>query len=489
MDRTRALARFLIVAILVTAVSCSSDEAGDASATTEPALPTTTGMTPDDTAAVEDPAIASVADLPGAEVAAIDEDGVDPRPPLSDEVALPIVFVHGFAGSAQQYESQAMRFVANGYPPDRIVAYDHDGAGVDIEGYADGVDELVDTVLEDSGAEQVYLVGHSRGTTVGTTYLEDPTRAAKVAKYVAIDGRPCPQVVPCLAPTQEKFPGQAHVEVATSMESFAMQYEFLVGEAPEVTAIVPQRDPVVISGRAVNFPANTGRGGTTLDIWEIDAGTGARLGDEPHASFTIGEDGGFNPLVVTSGAHYEYVLAAPDSPTQHHLYLQPYVRSSHLVRLLSSPPDGPTRANTNTGDGHSSLIAIRMREWYATDDADLEGDQRDVLEISADGGEPVDAIVDHVGNGAIGLHIHDDAATPGESTPAALPYFSEQPFQSGIDVFLPASPNADGTISVTNLPRGDVDAAQTLNVPNWPSSTHAISLVFTDEPLDSSLAP
>ena len=51
-------------------------------------------------------------------------------------------------------------------------------------------------------------------------------------------------------------------------------------------------------------------------------------------------------------------------------------------------------------------------------------------------------VTDFVGNGGIGIHIHDDAATPGESTLAALPYFSEQPFQSGVDVFMPASANA-----------------------------------------------
>ena len=101
-------------------------------------------------------------------------------------------------------------------------------------------------------------------------------------------------------------------------------------------------------------------------------------------------------------------------------------------------------------------------------------------------GEPVDAITDFVGNGAIGLHVHDDAATPGESTLGPLPYFADQPFQSGIDVFLPASPDGSGTITVTNIPRGDTSDPQVLNVPNWPSSTHAISVVFTDWPVDSS---
>ena len=129
---------------------------------------------------------------PATEAGALgDPDGTDPLPPLPDEVALPIVFVHGFAGSAQQYESQAMRFVANGYPQERIVAYDHDGAGVDIAAYTEGLAEVVDATLAEHGVEQVYLVGHSRGTGVSTAYLADPDRAEKVAKYVAIDGAPC----------------------------------------------------------------------------------------------------------------------------------------------------------------------------------------------------------------------------------------------------------------------------------------------------------
>jgi pimeloyl-ACP methyl ester carboxylesterase len=414
--------------------------------------------------------------------------------PLPDDVALPIVFVHGFAGSAQQYESQAIRFAANGYPQDRIVAYDHDGAGFDIGGYTAGLDEVVDETLARFGTEQVYLVGHSRGTGVSSSYLGDATRAAKVAKYIALDGAACPTAVPCQAITRATLPGQAHVEVATSEESFAAQYEFLVGEAPTVTDIVPQAEPVELSGRAVNFPANTGREGATLDVWEVDADTGARTSDEPHASFELGPDGSFGPFTAEPGAHFEWVLSTADSDVQHHLYLQPYVRSSHLVRLLSSPPNGPTRENTNVGEGHAAIIAMRMREWYATDIATVEGDQRDVLEISTRGPgidePPVNAVTEFMGNGTIGLHIHDDAATPGETTLAALPYFSQQPFQSGADVFIPASAGEpEGTVTITNIPRGDTARPQTLNVPNWPSSQHSISVVFTDHPVDDAAPP
>lgn len=465
-----------LAALLVLAACSSSDSGG------------TGADGPAETTALQEQVDPGIAELPGGDVAAIDPDGTDPLPSLPDDVALPIVFVHGFAGSAQQYESQAIRFAANGYPQERIVAYDHDGAGFDIDRYADGLDEVIDDTLAEFDAEQVYLVGHSRGTFVSGTYLADPARAAKVAKYVALDGAPCPEVVPCLAPTQQTNPGQSHVEVATSPESFEAQYEFLVGEAPEVVDIEPQRAPVVLSGRAVEFPANTGREGATLDVWEVDPDTGSRVGDEPHVSFELGADGAFGPFVATSGVHYEYALSAPDTDVRHHLYLQPSVRSSSLVRLLSSAPDGATRANTNTGDDHASLIVMRMREWYAEDDADRPGDERDVLTvgtISASGDAPeMNVIVDFVGNADIALHLHDDAATPGVSSLEPLPYFSAQPFQAGVDVFLPGADEPDGTITLTNLPRGDADHPQTINVPNWASTGDAISVVFTDDPVD-----
>ncbi len=399
--------------------------------------------------------------------------GTDPLPALPEEVTLPLVFVHGFAGSASQYQSQAMRFVANGYPAERIIAYDHDGAGLDIPGYADGLDAVIDQALADFGVEQVYLVGHSRGTAVSSAYLGDDARAAKVAKYIAIDGADCVTNVPCVAPTKEVFVGQAHVEVATSAESFAMQYEFLVGEAPEVVDIVNQAEPVEISGRAVTFPANTGRDGATLEIFEVDPADGSRTGGAI-ATFAIGADGTWGPVTIAPDQHYEATLSSADSPTVQHFYLQPFRRSSHLVRLLSGDPTSATRINTNVSDDHAAIIALRMREWMTTD----------VLEISTDseaGDQPVvNAITADVGNDNIAIHIHDDAASPGESLMTALPYFLDQPFQAGVDVFMPAADPTDGTITLRNLPRGDETKPQVLSFPNWPSTTHMVMAVFND---------
>jgi pimeloyl-ACP methyl ester carboxylesterase len=397
------------------------------------------------------------------------------------ELALPIVFVHGFAGSASQYESQAIRFVANGYPAERILAYDHDGQGTNFTGYVAGVDEVIDKALEDFGTDKVYLAGHSRGTFVSSMYLGNAARAAKVAKYISLDGSGCAGAeaagVPCIAPSQMNLPGQKHVEVATSKECFVEQFKFLIGREPAVVDIVKQDTPVEISGRVVNFPANTGRAGTTLKFWPIDADTGARTGTAPLETFSIGEDGNWGPAVVDPDKHYELELTAPDSGTQH-FYPQRFLRSSHLVRLLSGPPDAPARMNTNTSDKHAAVTALRMREWTADDVLNVEtsspsgGDQAAVNTINAETGA----------RNSIGYYLHDDAATPGMTTTAVLPWFSMQAFQSGVDVFMPASDPPDGTITITNLPRGDDSKPQVLNFPNWASSKHTIMAIFADYP-------
>lgn len=398
-------------------------------------------------------------------------------PQLDGDVALPIVFVHGFAGSAQQFESQALRFVANGWPAERIVTWDHDGSGVDIPAYTAGLVEVVDDTLERFGVDRVYLIGHSRGTFVSSEYLSVPANAAKVAKYVALDGRPCVEVVPCLEVRKEDL-DQGHVEAATSVESFVRQWRFLVGGDPATTSIEPEDGPIEVSGRVVNFPFNTGRDGATVNVWELDSNTGHRVADAPEHTFTLDTSGDFGPIELQPGVHYEFEISAPDGTLVHHVYQQPYLRSTRWARVLTSTADGTTRVNTNTSDDHTTLIAMRMREWWTT------GPNADRLTVSVDGGEPVDALAGFMENGAIGIHVHDDAATPRESTMRPLEFFASQPFQSGIDLFLPATPDGSGTISVVNLPRGDASRPQTINVPRWPSSGHAVSVVFADWPMD-----
>ena len=87
----------------------------------------------------------------------------------------PIVFVHGGAGSAAQYETQARRFDGNGYPARLVRAFEYDSSFV-TNTFAQVIarlDAFVDDSAAELGVEQVYLVGHSLGTFVSNTYLGD----------------------------------------------------------------------------------------------------------------------------------------------------------------------------------------------------------------------------------------------------------------------------------------------------------------------------
>ena len=112
----------------------------------------------------------------------------------------PVVFVHGQSGSAQQFETQAMRFTSNGYPQELLFAFEYDTSSR-TNPLAD-LDLFLDAVLAATGAGQVHAIGHSRGTSVWTAYLDDPSfgGAAKVARYVNIDGR-SPEELPGGVPT------------------------------------------------------------------------------------------------------------------------------------------------------------------------------------------------------------------------------------------------------------------------------------------------
>ncbi len=416
-------------------------------------------------------------------------------PELDDAVVLPLVFVHGGAGSASQYQTQAMRFASNGYPEDYVYAFEYPGVAPHS---ASDLDDFIDDALAETGAEQVYLVAHSMGTVVGAPvigYLSDPARASKVAKYIGIDGMTsddCPGGVPCmgifdnddegsvLGDNNLLLPHQDHVEVATSAESFAGQFEFLTGVEPARTHILPQEGVITVSGRAVLFPQNTGADGATLEIWVVDSETGARTDEEPLAVFEIGADGDWGPVELESGAHYEKVLLRDDR-ADHHFYRQPLLRNTHLLRLNTSPADSAILENTNAGPDHAALVVSRDMEWRG---AVGEG-ENDVLEITTvsprwgDQG-PVNAIVEGVGNGNIALHLHDAESTPAISTLELLPYFPDQAFQSGVDVYMPATSPPDGVISLVSRPRGDSDREQAINVPNWASSDHRISVIFND---------
>lgn len=172
---------------------------------------------------------------------------------------LPIVFVHGGSGSAAQYESQAMRWASNDYGGE-VTGIDRTTSNsAELNPI---LDEFFDDVMARNGSDQIHVVGHSLGAALMNNYLNSsPERTARVAKYIGVDSASAGQVpvcpgtpdpVPCMGIYRTEnanlFLGDdnvyldgGHVEMATSPEAFAQQYEFFTGEAPRPRTSSPSR--------------------------------------------------------------------------------------------------------------------------------------------------------------------------------------------------------------------------------------------------------
>ncbi len=402
----------------------------------------------------------------------------------------PIVFVHGGSGSGAQYESQAMRFASNGYPASHVRVLEYDSL-FSIENMAvvhARLDALIADLLAATGADKIDLLGHSLGTAVSQAYLATPARAANVAHYVNIDGAIAsapPGGVPTLAiwgagsPTRQivgaqnvYFPNQTHVQVATSAQSFAAQYEFFTG-APPMTTDILSEPRVQLAGRAVIFPQNVGVDAATLEIFEVDGATGSRLHVAPDGTYPLSAPAGaFGPFEAVGGRHYEFViLRAGLRP--HHFYTQPVVRSDYLVRLLTVDPavapGNVIQAEADSSATTSTFVLTRYREFWGD-----QGVANDVLTVN--GLDIVSPTNSPVAKRVNAMFVFDDDLDGVNDLVAPNSFFFALPFITAMDVFIPGTDPPSTTTHIENVSRDGLRA--TINVPNWASSLDAISIVL-----------
>jgi pimeloyl-ACP methyl ester carboxylesterase len=404
----------------------------------------------------------------------------------------PLVFVHGFAGSGAQFETQARRFASNGYPAERIEAHEYDSLFTTetVEQVLARLDQRIARLLAETGADRVDLVAHSLGTRLAQDYLRgSAARAALVAHYVNLDGATAtepPGGVPTLAIWGEGSTGravagatnvylsdQAHTQVVTSAETFAEVYRFLTGRAPLTTRILPEPPwRVRLSGRAVLFPSNLGAAGARLEVYEVRPATGARRHRRPLATFELQGDGAWGPLRARGGAHYEFAVVWPGGLT-HHLYYQPFRRSDRLVRLLTGRPGEGLAAQAEASDRHASLVVTRYKEWWGDQGAASDALWIDGLQVLNPANSPRAKRV-------IGIFAYDRQVDARTDLSAPIPLFFAQPFLTGIDLYVPAAQPPDRGVSLVARPRDGGGRLQAINVPNWRSSDHRISVQFDD---------
>lgn len=431
-------------------------------------------------------------------------------PDRSADVLAPIVFVHGQSGSAQQFETQAMRFTSNGYPQDLLFAFEYDTT-VGTNPVA-GLDAYLDDVLAETGAEEVFAVGHSRGTSVWTQYLDDASfdGSDKVAKYVNVDGR-SPAELPGGVPTigiwgewntagsgfnrrgdtdaqigpnpddNYYFGTKSHTEVMTSAEAFALMYEFFTGKQPATTDVVPEPPGrVSVSGRAVIFPENTGVDGGIVEVWRVEAATGQRIGNRPLFTQPIDDSGDFGPVNVNGLKSYEFALTRTDGSV-HHFYFEPFSRSDHFVRLNTSRPGEGLEAFVPRSDSSSGFVVSRQREFWGDQGADSD-------KLLVDGVNILNATTSPRAGVNLAAFGFDTSEVPfavgppdGQTDLTYVPFpFGFVSFITAADVYIPSDGTAASSYGVTDVTRGS-GTATTINVPTWPSTDNRVTVQFRDD--------
>ena len=405
----------------------------------------------------------------------------------SEDAPTPLIFVHGQSGSAQQFETNAMRFASNGFPQNRIFAYEYDTSISNNDVAVADLDGFIASVKSQTGAEQVDILAHSRGTTVLHTYLATPERAATVRRYVNFDGRTSetqPGGVPTLAVWGEGdqaraiggaenvyFPSKAHTEVTTSAEAFAKVYAFLLDAKPETKQVVAEKpNKVKVKGRGLEFPNNTGIAGATLRVYELKSKTGQRTSNKPVYEKALDAGGNFGPFKVDGASHYEFEVTRPGDSTIHN-YPEPFERDNYLYRVLTAPALDPF---IERGPNHVSLAVTRMREFWG----DQPAPTNDTL--SFNGFNVLSPEVAPRSRRVLAVFNFDKNSDGVSDTSASLAPFGSIGFLTGVDNYMPSSPDASGKIAVTEQMRAPRPQTETINVPNWPSDQHTVSVYFKD---------
>jgi Lipase C-terminal domain/Lipase (class 2) len=406
----------------------------------------------------------------------------------------PVLFVHGFESAGSNFASQAMRFESNGYKPSWVMELDYNStAATGNQTEVDKqIEEAIATLKQRTGRSQVDVIAHSEGTSVMYGYLAEGEKAAErresVARYANIDGQEKNPGVPTLAlwagrcgdatctkPERHMegaenvtIPNATHVQTSTSSQSFQQIFKFFRRSLP-AHDIVPQKGKILLAGKALEFPQNTGLIGDTVQIWPVDS-NGARTTTTPLTSIEItdGSTGGgaWGPVTAKTGQRYEFALVQPSRTV--HVYMEPFVRSDYAIRLLGS---AAIENYTGKNPGSSGAVMIRYKEYWGNQPG--ENDQLLINSLN------VCTATLCPWEKEVNAFFAYNREGKEESTLSEDPVLSQLPFIQGADVYIPASTPPDATVSYQLNSRGG-GGVRTLNVPNWDSTTDQAETFWND---------
>jgi Predicted acetyltransferases and hydrolases with the alpha/beta hydrolase fold len=381
-----------------------------------------------------------------------------PAAPIEcDSCQYPLVMVHGFLASGDTWTKFAQLFHSNGYQARLIHVFDWNslnqfGGGNTVQ----LLDQFIDKVLAQTGAEKVRLMGHSAGGGVCYNYLSNSARAAKVDGYVHIgsstqsgpagpngseptlnlwstgdaiaNGGDIPGAVNVMIPDKD------HYQIATSSESFEAVWKFFHNNKPPQTLeITPEGPLVCIAGKVLYFGENTPLNGAKVEIWEVNPLSGVRSGSSPDFTFTTDEGGNWGPVNVNANTTYEFVATPPNASQRViHYFREGIIHYNGFVYLRTIPPPpslaGILLAGLPNNDNQAVLNV------FSGSQAVLHG--RDVLTV--DGAVLSTPEYASAAKTAITYFLYDDGDGVTELTPVGA--FGGFSFLNGVDMFFPPTP-------------------------------------------------
>lgn len=137
--------------------------------------------------------------------------------PLS--TSTPVVFVHGYTGSASNWVTAMSVFRLNGWSSSDLFAYEYNSYGNNITN-AQGLATFVNDVKSRTGASKVAIVNHSMGGLVSQYYLKVLGGNTSVSHLASIAGanHGTTYAGACLIYTtcQQMYPGSSFISQITS---------------------------------------------------------------------------------------------------------------------------------------------------------------------------------------------------------------------------------------------------------------------------------
>jgi len=358
----------------------------------------------------------------------------------------PLVLVHGFLGSGDNFGPMVQHLVAQGYCASRCFVYDWNSVARTPQ--QESLDQFIDSVRQLTGSAQVDLAGHSAGGGVGYSYLSDSTRANKVAHYIHIGSGAQKQAAAPQVPMLNifsmgdkvvkgglisgaeniVFSRYDHFEVITADSTAQAVYTFITGKNPVEKPLSRSKEMVKsfsVSGKVVSMGENKVQQNAQLTFWQ---GKNVLNAQKPEFETLTDANGRFTLKNLSSHKAPYLIEVKPASGKWVNYFFPALTPGDSLVYLRTFPSTGMVSLLMATlpADSAQSVLVIfsRQKAIIAGRDSLVVNDLTLSTPAWADAAKT-----------AIAWFLFDGNKN-GQTEATLLPQFGSVPFMRGLDVAL-----------------------------------------------------